>query len=292
MLPKEILRQIRRIEIKTGKLVNEVFSGQYSSVFKGRGMEFSEVREYVPGDDIRTVDWNVSARMGSMHVKKYVEERELTVIIMVDASASSYFGSVDKFKSEYAAEIAGLLAFSAIRNNDKVGMSIFTDTVEKFIMPKKGRQHILRLIREILYFKPLSRETHIEQALEHLNEVIRRKSIIFIISDFFDRGFEKALRITSRRHDCIPIVITDPREKLMPSAGFIELIDAETDRRVLIDTRRQGVINDHKVRIEAQNQRLTQIFNSMGLDHIELTVGRSYVDPLVRFFAKRAKRFH
>lgn len=291
MLPKEVLKQIRRIEIKTGKLVNEVFAGQYTSVFKGRGMEFSEVREYTPGDDIRSVDWNVTARMGNLFIKKFVEERELTVIIMIDASASGHFGSVERFKSEFAAEIAGVLAFSAIRNNDKVGMFMFTDHVEKFVPPKKGRQHILRLIREILYFEASSLRTDLGKALEHLNEVIRRRSIVFIISDFLDHGYEKILRITSRRHDCIPIIIEDPRERVMPYVGFVELVDSEKGNRLLIDTRGKGFLNSYTVRADTRAQRRSQLFNSMGLDSIELSTGRSYVQPLIEFFAKRAKRF-
>lgn len=290
MLPKEVLKQIRRIEIKTGKLVNDVFSGQYSSVFKGRGMEFSEVREYIPGDDVRSIDWNVSARMGGLFIKKFVEERELTVIIMIDASASGHFGSVDRFKSEFAAEIAGLLAFSAIRNNDKVGMSIFTDQVEKYIAPKKGKRHILRLIREILYFKPASVKTDLEKALDHINEVIHRRSIVFIISDFYDHGYEKALRVTGRRHDCIPIVVEDPRERMIPPVGMMELLDAEDGTRALIDTRGKGFSNNFTVRADARALRRKQLFTSMGLDFIELKTDQSYIQPLIEFFTRRARR--
>jgi len=291
MLPKEVLKQIRRIEIKTGKLVNEVFAGQYTSVFKGRGMEFSEVRQYPRRDDVRSIDWNVTARTGNLFVKKYVEERELTVIIMIDASASGHFGSVERFKSEFAAEIAGVLAFSAIRNNDKVGMSMFTDHVEKFVPPKKGRQHILRIIREMLYFKAASTRTDLEKALEHLHDVIRRRSIVFIISDFLDHGYEKMLRITSRRHDCIPVVIEDPRERVMPAVGFVELVDSEQGNRLLVDTRGKGFANNYTVRADARTQRRRQLFTSMGLDSIELSTGSAYVQPLIEFFARRAKRF-
>ena len=291
MIPKEIIQQIRRIEIRTGRLVSDIFSGQYESVFKGRGMEFSEVREYQPGDDIRTIDWNVTARYGRPFVKKFVEERELTVMLLVDASASGSFGTYNKMKEELAAELAAVLAFSAIKNNDKVGMIIFTDQVEKYILPKKGRTHILRIIREMLYFKPSHKRTDITRALEYLNEVTRRKAVTFLISDFIGEGYEKALGITNKKHDVIAVSITDPREKELPNVGFIELEDSETGEYVTLDTRdkilREKYVQVYSNKIESRKK----IFRSIGLDSIDIFTDKSYIEPLIRFFDMRARRF-
>lgn len=291
MIPKEILKQIRHIEIRTGKLVNELFAGEYESVFKGRGMEFSEVREYQPGDDIRTIDWNVTARFGKPFIKKFIEERELTIMLLVDLSSSKNFGTQEKTKSQIAAEIASILAFSAIKNNDKVGTILFTDRPEAFIPPKKGRRHILRIIREILYFKPTHYQTDISSALEYLNEIAKRKMIVFLISDFIDQGYEKTLHITNKRHDVIAITITDPREKELPSLGFIELEDSETKKRILIDTRDKSLRNSFS---EINKQKETDrkaFFQSIGLDNIDISCGRSYIEPLISFFRMRARRF-
>ncbi len=291
MIPKEVLQKVRRIEIRTGRLVSDVFSGQYESVFKGRGMEFSEVREYQPGDDIRTIDWNVTARYGKPFVKKFIEERELTVMLLVDMSASGSFGTREKMKSELAAELSAVLAFSAIKNNDKVGMIIFTDQVEKYILPKKGRTHILRIIREILYFKPSHRRTNITRALEYMNEVNKRKAVTFLISDFIGEGYEKALNITNRRHDVIAVTITDPREKELPNVGFIELEDSETGQYVTVDTG-DRLFRDRYG--EEYNRRLEdrkKMFRSMGLDSIDIYTDQPYIEPLLKFFRLRAKRF-
>ncbi len=291
MIPKEVLKQIRHIEIRTGKLVNEVFAGEYESIFKGRGMEFSEVREYQPGDDIRTIDWNVTARFGRPFVKKFTEERELTVMLLIDISSSENFGTQEKTKAQIAAEIASVLAFSALRNNDKVGTILFTDQIETFIPPKKGRRHILRIIRELLYFKPAHYQTDISLALEYLNEVAKRKMIVFLISDFIDRGYEKILQITNKKHDVIVITITDPQEKGLLPLGFMELEDSETKRRILINTGDKSLRDSFSQINEQKDSNRKTFFKSIGLDSIEISSDRSYIEPLISFFKKRAKRF-
>ncbi|MFH1259424.1 MAG: DUF58 domain-containing protein [Elusimicrobiota bacterium] len=290
MIPKEIFQKIKRIEIRTSRLVNDIFAGQYTSVFKGRGMEFAEVREYQPGDDVRTIDWNVTARFGRPFIKKFVEERELTVILLVDVSGSEYFGSQEKLKSEIAAEIGAVLAFSALRNNDKVGMIVFTDQVEKFVIPKKGRQHTLRIIREILYFQPKSRKTNIAAALKFLNDVCKRKAVVFLISDFRNHGFTHALRVSNQHHDLVGISINDPREEQLPNVGFIQLADNETGETYLVDSRnkdfRQKFI-DHN---QEQNKQREKMFRSINLDHIEIKTDQSYIEPLIKFFRLRERR--
>jgi len=241
MIPQEVLKQIRRIQITTSRMVTDVFSGQYQSVFKGRGMEFNEVREYQPGDEIRSIDWNVTARMGHPYVKKFMEERELTVMLLLDLSGSSYFGTVNKLKRQIAAEICSVLAFSAIRNNDKVGLIIFTDKIEKFVPPKKGVSHVLRIIREALYFNPKGKKTDISGALEYLNKVCKRSTVTFIVSDFYDDNFEKPLSIADRRHDVVAITITDPKELDLPDIGMVQFEDPETERAFYLDTSNQVV---------------------------------------------------
>ena len=288
--PKEIFKHIRRIEIKTGKLVDDFFSGQYESVFKGRGMEFWEVREYQPGDDIRTIDWNVTARFGRPFVKKFIEERELTVILLVDVSGSQTFASVNKLKSELAGEIASILAFSAIRNNDKVGLIIFTDKIERVVLPKKGRKHILRIIRDILYFTPESRKTDISVALEYLNEIWRKKAVVFLISDFLQKGFEKALKITNKRHDLIGIVLEDPKEIKLPSIGFINFQDNETLEQIVINTYDRELLNKIEDRIKKEKEERERLFKKINLDYIKISTDRSYVEPLINFFQRRAQR--
>jgi uncharacterized protein (DUF58 family) len=291
MIPKEILKKIRRIEITTRGLVNEVFSGEYHSVFKGRGMEFSEVREYQFGDDIRSIDWNVSARMGHTYVKVFEEERELTVMILYDASSSGEFGTAEKMKNEIAIEICALLAFSAIKNNDKVGLIIFTDKIEKFVPPKKGKQHVLRVLRELLYFKPEDTKTDISIALEYLMRVVKRKSTVFLVSDFISSDYKKAIQIANRKHDLIAITVTDPREFDLPDIGFIEFEDAETGDEILVDT------NDFEVRkLFSRNTSQGKLererfFRSIGLDYIDIVTDKPYIEPLMRFFRIREKRF-
>jgi len=290
MLPQEIFKKVRKIEIITRKLVQDVFSGEYHSTFKGQGMEFSEVREYSIGDDIRMIDWNVTARMGSPYVKKFVEERELTVFILIDMSASSKFGTKTQLKSEIAAEISALLSFSAIKNNDKVGMIIFTNKIEKYIPPKKGRTHILRIIREILLFKPESKETDLNVALNYLNKITKRRAIVFLISDFISPDFYKAIAVTNKKHDLIAITLKDPREKSFPKAGFIFLEDAETSEELIIESFNPLF---HKKFNDITNQKdkeLEKIFNKINIDYIKIDTEKPYINPLISFFKMRERR--
>jgi uncharacterized protein (DUF58 family) len=287
---RELLKKVRQIEIKTRGVVNQIFSGEYHSVFKGRGMEFSEVREYQFGDDIRTIDWNVSARFNHPYVKVYEEERELTVMLVVDFSRSGDFGTVKQMKNEVAAEICAVLAFSAIKNNDKVGLILFTDRIERFVPPKKGRAHILRIIRELISFEPSSTGTNILQALEYFNHVNKKRSIAFVISDFIDHGYEKILRIISRKHDVIAVELSDPREERLPDIGLVKLRDAETRRERWVDT------GDATVRAEYerywQNRRAERktLFVRSKVDAIPIRVDMPYIKPIVDFFKLRERR--
>jgi len=291
MLSKEILQTVKRIEIRTNRLVNEALGGEYHSVFKGRGMEFDEVREYQYGDDIRTIDWNVSARLGHFYVKRYVEERELTVVLLVDLSASKDFGTVRRFKNELAAELAALLAFSAIKNNDRVGALIFTDVVEKFIPPKKGRKHVLRVVRELLAYEPQHRRTSIETAVRYLNNVLTKKCVIFLISDFIDQGYEKALRVANQRHDLVALAINDPRERDLPRAGILQLIDPETQEVFWVDTSLSQVRERYKKLSADFIDRRNKIFKRNRIEFVDLFTDKPYDVPLVKFFRQRAKRF-
>ena len=290
MIPAEVLKKIRRIEIRTKKLVNDLFSGEYHSTFKGQGMEFEEVRQYEPGDDIRLIDWNVTARTGYPHIKKFKEERELSVVLLFDASSSGRFGTRERFKSETAAELSALLAFSAIKNNDKVGMIIFTDRIEKFIPPKKGRAHVLRLIREILYFKPEGTGTDISGALEYFNKVIKRKSVVFLVSDFLSEGFYQALRIANNKHDVIAVKITDPRETRFDNVGLIELEDAETGEVLMVDTGSREFRREFAARADEDVTTLSKGFQLIDLDFINIRTDQSYIVPLINFFKKREGR--
>jgi len=290
MIPKEILKKVKRIEIATRGLVNEVFSGEYHSVFKGRGMEFSEVREYQIGDDIRNIDWNVTARSDHPYVKVFDEERELTVMLLVDVSSSGNFGTTSQMKGEVAAELCAVLAFSAIKNNDKVGLMIFSDKIEKFIPPRKGKQHVLRVIREILYFKPEDSRTDLNVALEYLSRVIKRKSIVFLISDFLTEDYEKSLQIANKKHDIIAIDIIDPREVEIPSLGLLELEDAETGETVMVDTSNPGVRGSFYSQSKEERENREKFFKSIGVDNINIHTDRSYVEPITKFFRMRAKR--
>ncbi|MFH2203990.1 MAG: DUF58 domain-containing protein [Elusimicrobiota bacterium] len=291
MLPKEILAQVRRIEIQTGRLVNETFAGKYLSAFKGRGMEFAQVREYTPGDDIRTIDWNVTARFGKPFIREYQEERELTVILACDLSGSQFFGSFDKLKREIAAELSALLAFSALRNNDKVGLFLFTDRIEHFIPPRKGHRHALTIIRDVLAYQPRNRGTNIASSLDALNRMLQRRCIVLLVSDFQDAGYEKSLRHTARKHDLIPIVIEDPREENLPDLpAYLELEDPESGARTLISgmsRRSREEIADRRRRARTE---LNALFSSAGLDHISIRTDRPYIDPIVRFFRERSRR--
>ncbi len=289
-IPRDLLKKVKQIEISTRNMVNEVFSGEYHSVFKGRGMEFAEVREYQPGDDVRTIDWNVSARMGHPYVKIFEEERELTVMLLVDVSSSGNFGTTEQMKREIAAELSAVLAFSAIKNNDKVGLIIFSDKIEKFIPPHKGKKHVLRVIREILFYKPQEATTDLNFALEYLSRVIKRRSIVFLISDFLTENYEKSLQIANKKHDIIAMSITDPREISLPDAGMIDLEDAETGETILIDTGSYQVRSEFYRQTTAQHSGRENYFRSIGVDHINILTDRSYVKPITRFFKMRAKR--
>jgi uncharacterized protein (DUF58 family) len=290
MLPKEIIQKIRRIQITASRLVNESLAGEYHSVFKGRGMEFDEVREYQHGDDIRTIDWNVTSRAGHPFVKRYVEERELTVMLLVDVSASGAFGSCDKTKSEIAAEISALLAFCANKNNDRVGMILFTDCVEKFITPRRGNTHVLRVIREVLFHKPEHRGTCIQKALDHLNLVVHKRSVVFLISDLLDQGFEQSLKAANRRHDIVVIQIVDSREKELPGVGILEMRDAETGEIVRVDTSLPWVRDTFRENWNRNQARLDKLFKSHRLDHVTIATDKPYDVPLVRYFGERSKR--
>lgn len=291
MLSKELLKKIRFIEITTSRLVNTVFAGEYHSVFKGRGMEFHEVREYDPSDDPRDIDWNVTARMGHPFTKKFVEERELTVMFLVDMSGSERFGTRGRTKAEMMAEIGALLAFSAIQNHDRVGLIIFSDQVEKFIAPKKGRRHVLRVVREILTFKPKHRKTDLNVALKALNDTVTKRSTAFLFSDFIAPPYERLLKVAHKKHDVVAVVIEDPSERAFPALGAtVRLEDAETGETL---TLRAGGAFARRFRAEASKRREARerLFSSIGMDRIELETGAPYIDPLIRFFRTRERRF-
>ncbi len=290
MIPKEVLKKIRKIQITTSRMVTDLFAGQYHSVFKGKGMEFDEVREYMPGDDIQSIDWNVTARTGLPHIKKFVEERELTVMILLDASMSCKFGSSQQLKSQIAAELSSVLAFSATQNNDKVGLIVFTDRIEKFVPPHKGLKHVLRVIREALYFKPEGKGTDISLALEYLNRIIKRKAITFLISDFFDDDFKKRLSVTNKRHDVIAVTITDPREVDMPDVGLIKLNDAESSRERTIDTSNKNFRINYTHSALERLQKRKELLRGAGIDNIDIYTNSSYTKELIRFFKMRRKR--
>ncbi len=291
MIPKQVLQKIRQIEIRTKHLVNDVFSGEYHSVFKGRGMEFAEVREYEPGDEIRSIDWNVTARLGRPFVKRFTEERELTVILMADVSASGDFGTANQMKGEITAEICALLAYAAIQNNDRVGLLMFTDQVEKFIPPKKGRTHILRVIREVLYTRPDHTGTDIAQALDYLNRLLTRRCIVFIISDFLTSDYIKPLRVASKRHDVVAVTITDPKELDLPDIGLIELEDAESGEEVLVDTSDESWRRHYAEYNAAIRNDRDQQFRITGVDAIHIRTDKPYIDPLLQFFKLRERKF-
>jgi uncharacterized protein (DUF58 family) len=290
MLTSEQIKAIRKIQIRTSHLVSDLFAGQYQSVFKGHGMEFAEVRQYLPGDDVRTIDWNVTARTGTPHVKRFVEERELTVMLLVDASASTQFGTVRQLKSEMAAELAAVFAFSAITNNDKVGLVMFSDHVELALRPKKGTRHVLRVIREVLSFRPQGRETDIGAALEHLGHVTKRRCVTFLISDFLDPRAQAALKIANRRHDVIAVVLDDPREISLPDIGLIEMEEAETGRRIVVDTADPDVRAHFAREAEQRRRERDRILRSVDIDPILVRTDRPYAEALLRFFRMRERR--
>ncbi len=289
METSELLKKVRKIEIKTKGLSSQIFSGEYQSAFKGRGMSFSEVRPYHYGDDVRNIDWNVTARTGDAHVKVFEEERELTLMLLVDISASQAFGASEESKNEVVTLISAVLAFSATNNNDKVGCIFFTDRIEKFIPPKKGKQHILRIIRELLDYRPEGKKTSLKVALEYLNNVIKKKCITFILSDFVSENYDDALRITARRHDVIGIHMYDQTEKELPNVGLIRTYDMESGLETIIDTSSKAVRQKHTTAFENNFKYFTSNFNKCGADYISLETKESYVNALLKFFKKRGR---
>jgi uncharacterized protein (DUF58 family) len=287
---RELIRRVRRLEIRTRRLVDQSLAGSYHSIFRGRGMEFAEVREYIQGDDVRTIDWNVSARMGHPFVKKFTEERELTVVLMVDVSGSSRFGTAPSTKMQMSAEIAALLAFSAIRNNDQVGLLLFTDRVEVFLRPRKGREHALRVLREVLAAAPRGRGTRIAGALEYLRRVVTKRAVVFLISDFQDADFERTLRVISQKHDVVAIAVRDEREQTLPDVGLIGVEDPETGKRGVVDAGSRAVRRAYAEFAETWRRELRRSVRRAGVDLLELSTGESYELPMARFFRERARR--
>jgi uncharacterized protein (DUF58 family) len=290
MLPREVLRQIRRLQLRARRAVEDVLGGEYHSVFKGTGIAFDEVRAYQPGDDVRAIDWNVTARMGQPFIKRYIEERELTVLLVVDASGSLQFGTRAQLKREVAAELAAVLAFSAIANNDRVGLVQFTDRVEHFLPPRKGTRHVLRLIRDVLFWQPKRRGTCLREGLDYLNRVLRRRAVVFLFSDFLDRDFERAFRRTGRRHDLVAVRVSDPREEDLPAVGLVELEDAESGRRLLLDTSSRAVRLAFRNEADARRDAMRQLCRSAGIDLIEVSTDGGHLDELIRFFRLRERR--
>jgi uncharacterized protein (DUF58 family) len=289
MIPRELLKKIRKIEIYTSRMVENQLAGRYHSVFKGRGMAFSEVRQYFPGDEIRAIDWNVSARMNEPHVKLFTEERDRTVMLLVDMSASGLFGSRTQAKQEVAAEVAALVAFSAIKNDDRVGLIVFTDQVELFVPPKKGKKHVLRVIREILTFRPSSTRTNISVGLEYLGKVARRRWVAFLVSDFLSYGWERPLQMAHRRHDLIPVVITDPMEEELPRLGLITFEDVETGEVLEFDSLGPEALEYEKY-VASLRQNREAALRRLSIDFVNVRTDRPYVDALVQFFRARERR--
>ncbi len=290
MIAKELLKKIRRIQIRTSHMASDLFAGHYHSTFKGMGMEFEEVREYEPGDDVRSIDWNVTARQGRPFIKRFREERELTVMLLVDVSGSQGFGTAGQLKRDLVAEVGATLAFSAIKNNDKVGLIGFSDRIERFVKPDKGTRHVLRVIRELLTMRATGRGTSIRTGLEYLSQVQRRRAVVFLISDFQDEGYERALRIARRRHDLIPVTVTDPREIELPKARFIEFADSETGERITVDTTSAAFRRAFARNARIGADRRQRSFRSMNADGIDLVAGQSFVEPLTRYFRAREAR--
>ena len=290
MIPKEVLQHIRRIQIRTSRRVDDVLAGQYHSAFRGRGIEFEEVRPYSVGDDVRTIDWNVTARTGEPFIKLFREERELTVHLLVDLSASQAFGTQRQSKRELVSEVGATLAFSAIKNNDNVALTLFTDRVEKVVPPGKGSRHVLRVIRELLYCQPVGRGTDLRLALERLNHTARRRSVVFFVSDFQDSGYEQALRVASRKHDVIPVVVADRREQTMPNVGLITLVDSESGKRVTLDTASEPHRRRLADAVRQSAARRDQLFKKLKLDPLLIFTGQDFVGPLRRFFHRRESK--
>lgn len=290
MLAREVIQRVREIQVHTGRQVADVLAGQYVSVFKGRGVEFDEVRPYVPGDDVRTIDWNVTARTGDPFVKLFEEERELTVMLVVDMSRSGWFGSGERTKVEVAAELCGVLAFSAIANKDKVGLLLFSDRVEKFIPPAKGKSHVLRCIRELLTYEPEGRGTDLNEPLRLLGSVLKRKATVFLVSDFWAGDFSTSLSVLGRRHDVVAVRIRDPRETSLPDVGLVRWVDAESGREILVDTSARATARRLTARVGSHDRTLGKLLASRGVDLVDIDVTASYVEPLRKFFLAREGR--
>jgi len=290
MTQEEIMREVKRLQIAARHTVTEVFSGEYSSAFKGRGMEFAEVREYQPGDDVRAIDWNVTARTGRPFIKRFTEERELTIMLAVDLSASGAFGSTDRLKRQLAAEICAVLAFAAVRNNDRIGLVAFTDRIELSIPPKKGQKHTLRIVRELLAFEPTGKGTGIKAAADHLLHVLNRRSIVFVVSDFLADNVDDTLRVLGSRHDATAIHIVDPRETELPRAGLVELEDAETGRRVVVDTSSRRVRTEYAALMKRRMDAARDALRRSGLDVVRVSTAGQYIHELVMFFRARERR--
>lgn len=287
----ELLKKVRKIEIKTKGLSNQIFSGEYHSAFKGRGMAFAEVREYIPGDDIRSIDWNVTARYNHPYIKTFEEEREMTVMLLVDVSASELFGTQSQLKREIITEICAILSFSAIQNNDKVGVIFFSDQIEKFIPPKKGRKHILRIIRELIEFEPEHKGTNINEALRYFTNAIKKRSIAFVLSDFIDDNYYQAMNIANRKHDLVALRIHDKRELELPNVGLVKFRDAETGRMQWVNTADSDLRISYKVRAQKETARITNDFRKAGVDFASIATHESYVQPLMGLFKKREKHY-
>jgi uncharacterized protein (DUF58 family) len=289
-LPQEILKKVKLLEINTRKLVNSLLAGQYHSAFKGQGMTFAEFREYIPGDDVRTISWPVTARTGKTHIKKYDEERELTLMLVVDASGSLSFGSGEYLKGEVVTHLSAILGFAAAKNNDHVGLLLFTDQVEHYVPPKKGRGHIQRILRDLYFFKPKSRGTKISSAVDHLQGVLKKRATVFVFSDFQDAAFSQSLRMISRKHDVVAVVVQDPAELGIPKVGLIDLQDAETGEIVTIDSSSPVFQRDYKVFMEVQRAQREKELRQAGVDRVEVVSGADFVDPLVAYFRKKNAR--
>jgi uncharacterized protein (DUF58 family) len=289
-VPPEVLRQVKLLELRTRGLVNSLFTGEYRSTFKGQGMEFAEVREYQPGDEVRSIDWNVTARMQRPYVKRYIEERELTVMLAVDVSGSERFGTRRRFKSEVASELAAVLAMSAIRNNDRVGCVMFTDRIEHVVPPRKGRRHALRLIRDILAFEPTGRRTDIGGATEYINKMLAHKAIIFLVSDFFGENIERPLKLLAQRHDVVAVTLEDPSERLLPDIGLVRFVDPETGDALDVDTSNPKVRAQFDQQVTADSDRRRHLLRRLAIDEIPVTTNAGIMDPLLRFFRTRERR--
>ena len=290
MSTSSLLKKVRKIEIKTRGLSNHIFAGEYNTAFKGKGMAFSEVREYQSGDDVRSIDWNVTARYNSPYIKIFEEEREMTVMLLVDVSGSGNFGTKQQFKREIATELSAVLAFSAIKNNDKVGVIFFSDIIEEFVPPKKGKSHILRIIRQILSFKPQNKKTNISQAIEYFNNVMKKRCICFILSDYISSSFEKPLRVASKKHDVVALKVSDKREKTIPNIGIVPFKDSETEKVILLDTSSKLVRETFQKKQKEKQSEIEKLFPRCGVDLININTGEDYVKPLINFFKNRDRR--